>query len=220
MNLTAMNLEAKDAPAFGRHAVRFIVARPVTLIIAALAILLAALPMNASFLQLTPESIERGLWWTVVTGHLLHVGAEHLLLDALGLLIVGCVFEPMFGRRWLAISLIAGITISLSVFSMYPELREFRGLSAMDHAMFAAGAVVLAQRHDWRPALVILGVLAVKCLTELLSGDSAAGQFLDEAAFGVPVPWMHAIGALSGGMAAVAMSLIPCPASPANRALS
>jgi len=188
---------------------RFIAARPITITMAVMALLIGALSMDVPSLQLTPAAIEHGQWWTLFTGHLLHVSVEHLLLDALGLLVVGCVFEPMFGRRWLAITLIAAMTIGLSAFLIYPNLHEFRGLSAIDHALLAAGAVGLAWRRDWAPALIILGVLVAKCSTELLSGDSTAGQFVNEAAFGAPVPWMHVIGALSGGMAAFAMLLIP-----------
>jgi rhomboid family GlyGly-CTERM serine protease len=194
-----------DSLTVGARLRSFITQRSVTLGVAAITLVLGILPFDHLILQLTPEALMHGRIWTMHTAPLLHVSFEHLLLDVLGLLVVGFVFEPMFGwRRWLAIIIAINLAVGLSIFTLYRHLHEFRGLSALDQGLLSAGALALWLRRDRAAGLVIAATLAIKWSLELTSGDSTADQFFGGATnFGQSVPWAHVIGGFAGAFAAL-----------------
>jgi rhomboid family GlyGly-CTERM serine protease len=165
---------------------------------------LARLPIDHAWLELTRDNLAAGMIWSIITGPLLHITSLHLVLDVLGLLIIGWMLEPRLGRTMPIACIAANVAVAMAFIVIYPELPAYRGLSAMTHGVLAAGAAALWRQDERRLAATIGIALIGKCAFELV-GDSvtAAALFGHVESFGSPVPWTHAIAAIVG-------TLVPC----------
>ena len=64
------------------------------------------------------DMVARGEWWRMIACVFLHVGPMHLVLNALGLLVLGRLAEELFGAtRMIAIYALAGIAGSLASYA-------------------------------------------------------------------------------------------------------
>lgn len=63
----------------------------------------APAPPGVVLLAVWPQAIENGQYWRLLTGTIVHTGVVHLLLNLLGLLVLGAVAESRFGRSRLAV---------------------------------------------------------------------------------------------------------------------
>jgi len=183
-------------------------------------------PPVAAWLQFDRSAHQAGQWWRLLTCHLTHWSAEHLLWDVLVFVVAGASCEIASRRRFVLAIVASAVLIPLSVWKLAPDLQTYRGLSGIDAALIVllATTTIRAQwaQRRWAGAagtVVLLGLFGAKTLYEQVTGQ---GMFVDAAAAGfVPVPLAHAVGAMAGLVAAV----IPgrpratvCPASP-HRAL-
>lgn len=81
-------------------------------------------------------------WWRLATGHLVHQGWRHTLLNLAGLGLVILLFPREYSaRQWwlLLLACIAGISTAFVL--LRPDLDWYVGLSGVLHGLFAAGAV-------------------------------------------------------------------------------
>lgn len=86
------------------------------------------------------QAIAQGEWWRLLTGHLVHSSAEHLIWDALAFFCVG-VYVEVNSSRLLAMSLLAGLlSVDLLLLSAWSPLLFYCGLSGI---LFAPLAVAL-----------------------------------------------------------------------------
>ena len=129
-------------------------------------------------------------WWT---GHLSHWSTGHLLWDLVVFVLLGAVVEARHGRATLAAVIAAGVALGGLVGHLlhHPDLATYRGLSAVDTALFA---FVLA-RSPW------LALLTAKLAVEtwlgrpLFAADMgpgvtlAVGAHLGGALAGLTVAW-------------------------------
>src|SRR5262245_38953182 len=201
---------------------RLFLERPWTFIIAIGAIALwlmhAIAPIDTEMLELTRHGLRGGRLWTVFTGPLLHVSFEHLLFDVLGLLVVGCAFEPMFTRGFPILAPIVSVAVAIAAFAVYPDVAIYRGLSALDQGLLAGGAAALASHRRYRAALIIAAVLLIKWSGELVCVSSLmAWVSSDPAHYGESVPWCHAIGGLAGAASTAAWLKMAMRSAPAAR---
>lgn len=164
------------------------------LLLAVLVLLLAAggEPLRAA-LAFDREAIGAGQWWLLLSGHFVHLGAVHTLLNALGLLALALLcpqrLPPLIALRRLGL-LCLGTGLSLYYFA--PSLRHYVGLSGVLHGLFVLGLLPAALRRD-RWALAALLYLAAKLLIEWLYGAPAS----EEAMIGGPVATVaHRCGVL------------------------
>ena len=118
--------------------------------LALITVLLAAAGNNATeLLRYHTADIRAGELWRLFTGNLVHLGWSHTLMNLLGLgLIWGLFWDCFFQRQWLIITLISGLTVSLGLFLLNPELVWYVGLSGLLHGLFVAGAVGGIRRGD------------------------------------------------------------------------
>jgi rhomboid family GlyGly-CTERM serine protease len=94
------------------------------------------------------DAIAAGEYWRIWTGHLVHFGWPHFVVDAGLLLIVGTFAEnrhPIFARVGL---LVMPAVISGSMFWLEPDMARYGGLSAVNLGLLL---YVAAQgwRRDW-----------------------------------------------------------------------
>lgn len=102
-----------------------------------------------------------GGWWRLWTGHLVHFGWPHFLIDTGLLLIVGCFAEwrhPRFTR--LGLGLMPAL-VSAALFWFEPGMTRYAGLSALNLGLLLYVALQgwRQDRREWFwPAVVALYV--------------------------------------------------------------
>ena len=158
-------------------------------------LLLACLPESLKA-QLSWErgAILSGQWWRLWTGHLVHFGLQHAMLDAIVLFAGASLLERELGtRRLLRQLLLAAPLVSLGLFAA-PGLDEYRGASSLAATVaLAAGIALWRDARPWRPAL-LAGGLAWACFStvQAVRPEWSAAGLPD----GVAVAWQaHLLGA-------------------------
>ena len=143
--------------------------------------------------------VAQGESWRFVSAHLVHLGWTHLLLNALGLLLVWyLVGGNLNARRWLATTLVIIVCIDAGFWWLNPELLWYVGLSGLLHGMLVAGLLVKL------PAIsaetTVLGVLLIlKLGWEQLGGPLPGSEMTSG---GTVVVDSHLYGALGGAVGA------------------
>lgn len=175
------------------------------IVIAAIALLVAAIgdPGREVLAWSRPE-IGAGELWRLVTGHLVHLGFEHLLMNLAGLaltwyLVADYLTEP----QWLFVVGADLVAIDLGFWVFDPQLAWYVGLSGLLHGLLVAGTVAGWRRG--RPELRVLAVLVVaKIVYEQWLGPLPGSE---ATAGGAVIVDAHAYGA-AGGLAAAVLILI------------
>ena len=182
-----------------------------TLAVAAAAWVVAAVPGSLSFLNYDREGILSGEAWRVLSGHIVHAGATHLMWDVAGLLAIGFLFEEALGARYWTTWIVSAVTIAVGLLLFDPDLAAYCGLSGVLNGLWVAGSFTAAnrERRRGRSALTwfyrsCLAVLAAKLAVESFMGQAI---FTDAASLGAdPVPHAHVMGALGGLLAVLVCS--------------
>lgn len=173
-----------------------------SLILAALALGVHALPGASEALQFDRTAIAGGEWWRWLTAHLTHFDANHLAWDVGVLLALGWTCERDSRAQCGAAIALAAIAITPAVFLWQPQFETYRGLSGIDSALFGLLAASLMRRQGRAPRLVgglaLLGIVT-KCGIELATGVTVFAQGDAYA----PVPLAHLVGTLAGAISAV-----------------
>jgi rhomboid family GlyGly-CTERM serine protease len=143
------------------------------------------------------DALARYQWWRLLSGHLVHLGWRHALLNCAGLVVLWALFAREFSpRRWLWILAMASLTIDAGLWFLHPTVQWYLGASGVLHGIWAAGACASYRRGDGMGAVIIL-LLVVKLVYEQQSGLSI---FEGELPL---VPAAHLLGALGGLFAAM-----------------
>jgi len=137
--------------------------------------------------------------WRLLTGHFVHLGFLHALLNCVALVLVGRLFaDRLTARGFFGILGIAPILISILFLVAIPDLHWYRGLSGVLHALFFAGCVVwiaaTTGRARWLPIAALIGGTAKVLIEQPSDGSFPIHEFLRAAV----VPQAHLIGAIVG----------------------
>lgn len=126
---------------------------------------------------------------------MVHLGWNHYLLNAAGLLLVWLLFSHTVSIRiWCWHFLFAGLAISLGLLWFNPELIWYVGLSGILHALFIAGLLADIREHALLGWLVLLG-FAAKIAIEQTHGPLPGSE---RSAGGPVVVDAHLYGAIAG----------------------
>lgn len=134
-----------------------------------------------------PFGIGNGEYYRLTTATFLHANVSHLLLNMLGLWIIGSMVEPVLGRvRFLVLYLVAGIGGSVAYYLLGDPNGLALGASTAVFGLFGAAFVIARARGgDTRTILTLIGINLV---------------------FGFVVPgidnWGHLGGLVTGGVIA------------------
>lgn len=133
--------------------------------------------------------------WRLVTGHLVHLGWTHLLLNGVALValwvILGDALRP---AAWLGVIIACAAGVSLGLLAFSPSVTWYVGLSGILHGMLATGAIASLKA---RPVLgwVLLALLAGKLLLEWQArGEIIASSLVG----GAVITDAHLYGAVAG----------------------
>jgi rhomboid family GlyGly-CTERM serine protease len=141
--------------------------------------------------------------WRAVTGHFVHLGPTHFMLNAFGVVLVAVLVFRVFPlRRWGVITIVVTGAITLGLWLFNPEIEWYVGLSGVLHGWFAAGIVGLIRdgsADGWPLAVVLIGKLFIEQWYGTLPGSS-------ELTGGPVVVDAHLYGALAGAVAALLLT--------------
>ncbi len=158
--------------------------------------------VGREWLRYDRAAIADGEVWRLVTGHLVHLGPAHFLMNAAGLGLVWFLFAREFDARgWLAILFAVVAGISAGFWFLDPELAWYVGLSGLLHGMLAAGIVAgLPGRR--REAVILAVLVAAKLVWEQLAGPLPGSE---ETAGGNVIVNAHLYGTLAGAVTGAIM---------------
>lgn len=160
-----------------------------------LVIALAALSLSASLvpgafetLRWQRAAIDGGQWGRLLSGHLVHLDARHLLLNLLGLVLVAeWLLERWRSADLLSLLLASTLGTGLLLWLLEPALHWYVGLSGALHGLWAGAALAGCLRWRQRLFALALAALALKL------------AFLNNGPGGMPVVGVaHVHGAVSG----------------------
>ena len=145
-----------------------------------------------------------GEWWRLLSGHLVHLGWRHAVMDLAAALTLGWLFgRELSPRRWVWVLLLSLLAVNAGLWWLDPGITWYVGLSGVLHGVMAAGSVTLARQRV--PAgYWLLGALALKLGVEQLFGPLWLAA---ESAGGPVIVNAHLYGAAGGLLA----TLVPGP---------
>lgn len=150
-----------------------------------------------ALLRFDRTGILDGEVWRLLTGNLVHLGWNHLLLNVTGLMLiwwlVGSALSP---KQWLIVFTATCLGVTSGLLLWNPELRWYVGLSGTLHGLLLAGLIADIEHADAIQKWLIAGV-AAKLAWEQASGPSVSTEAL---VGGTVIVDSHLYGAISGAI--------------------
>lgn len=177
----------------------------ITLFVGLMSVIAHGSPALAGWLEYDRAALGAGEWWRILTCHVTHWSADHLLWDVAVFAVLGYISERDH-KHFAFCVLGSAVVIPLAVWVALPEMEFYRGLSGIDSALFVFLAVTLLRQalgHGKSrdtlivaPTVLLLVGFAAKLVFEIATGttvfvDSTTANF-------VPVPLAHAVGGVVG----------------------
>lgn len=145
------------------------------------------LPIIVQLGALRSVDVNAGQWWRLITCSFVHIGFLHLLMNMIGLYMIGPAVERMFGGwRFLLLYLISGLggSVAMAVSLIAVPLAPGAGASGSIWGMLTAMVAWLMLNRSYLPRELVsrwmsqLGsVLLLNVIISFLPGISAAGHF-------------------------------------------
>lgn len=156
-------------------------------------------PSAQLWLRYDRHAVAAGQIWRVLTGHLVHLGWAHLLLNGVGLALLAALLgkQQRASDWWLAVAASA-VAVAGGLLACDPDVDWYVGLSGVLHGVFAAGCVALLRRSPF-VAMLALAALLGKLAWEQGHPPSAAREAL---VGGRIIVQAHLYGAAGGLLAA------------------
>ncbi len=143
------------------------------------------------------SAIAAGGWWRLLTAHMVHLDAHHLILNELGLVLMWSLFAQDYDPvEWCAIVLGGALAISSGLWWLSPRVSWYVGASGVLHSVMAAGAMKHLATRAWDRWILVVG-LGVKLCWEQWGGSAAPLIVVDA----------HLYGAMSGFILGAVLSL-------------
>lgn len=149
-----------------------------------------------AFARFDRAGIETGQLWRLVTGHWVHLGWGHTLLNVAALGAVAVLFTDVMSRRdWLLGTLLAMAAIDAGLYWLEPGVAWYVGMSGVLHGLVLVGATRLAAVQPGLGGAVLAG-LAAKLVWEAVGGPS---PWTEAVAGGPVIVGAHLYGAAGAG---------------------
>ncbi len=147
------------------------------LAVGAVALLVQLNPVWRDALVYDRAALQRGEWWRLWSGHLVHFGWPHFIADAGLFIILGGLLEhrhPWFSRVGLVVM---PLFISMAIHRFEPDMLRYGGLSAVDLGLllYLAGQGWQRDWSDWFwPA--VLAIYVGEVIFESVQGGRGGGM--------------------------------------------
>jgi len=144
-------------------------------------------------------AIAAGELWRLITGHVVHLGFSHLLLNLAGLLLIWYLIGAAFSQKqWLVVLAADFVGVNLGLWFLEPQLVWYVGLSGILHGLLAAGIVGCISRR--RIDVIVLSIaLTGKLIYEQVAGPLPGSE---ESTGGAVIVAAHLYGAIGGAIGA------------------
>lgn len=144
-------------------------------------------------------AIVDGEFWRLVTGHLVHMGVSHYVLNMAGLLLVWLLTGRYFSlSEWVTVLLVTLVLTTAGFWFVDRNLLWYVGLSGILHGLLVAGSLRGLRELPGESA-VILCVVAAKLAWEQLAGPLPGSESVSG---GNVIVNAHLFGAVGGAVAA------------------
>jgi rhomboid family GlyGly-CTERM serine protease len=154
------------------------------LILLALSVVLGLGDSVNALLRYDRGAIAAGGWWRLLTAHIVHLDAHHLILNELGLVLVWSLFAQDYDPdEWCAIVLAGALAISSGLWWLSPRVAWYVGASGVLHTVMAAGAAKHLMMRVWDRWILFLGLCA-KLAWEQWGGEPHALVVVDAHLYG------------------------------------
>lgn len=146
------------------------------------------------------DAVQAGEFWRLLTGHFVHLGWTHLLLNLAGLALVAWIVGHAFSwSRWVLITLVSIAAIDAGFWFLDLQLDWYVGLSGLLNGILAAGLLVGIARRE-RESMILAALVIAKLAWEQTTGGPLPGS--ESTAGGAVVVNAHFYGAIGGLLAA------------------
>ena len=146
------------------------------------------------------DGLRAGEVWRLLSGHFVHLGWSHLLLNLVGLALVAWLVGHAFdGLRWLVVMVLSIAAIDAGLWYLDAGLDWYVGLSGLLHGLLAAGLFVGLARRD-REALILALFVLAKLGWEQLVGPLPGSE---STSGGAVIVNAHLYGAAGGALGAL-----------------
>ncbi len=146
-------------------------------------------------LRYAREPVAHGEFWRLLSGHLVHLGWAHFLMNAIALLLIwALVGERLSIRRWLLALLLIIVVIDAGFWFIDRQLVWYVGLSGVLHGVLLAGLLAGWSEHKTE-SLLLAALLAMKLVYEQIVGPLPGSE---STAGGAVVVNAHLYGAIGG----------------------
>jgi rhomboid family GlyGly-CTERM serine protease len=143
------------------------------------------------------DALAAGQWWRLLTGHFIHLGYEHAVLDVAGLALMWALFARDYSARgWLLIIGLSIVGIDAGLWLLSSTTQWYVGSSGVLHGVLAAGTYAHLRRREsdaWILALLLIGKLVYEQTLGALPLTSG----------GAVIVAAHLYGAVAGAVAAL-----------------
>jgi rhomboid family GlyGly-CTERM serine protease len=113
----------------------------------------------SALLRYDRSAIAAGGWWRLLTAHIEHLDAHHLILNELGLVLMWSLFAQDFDPvEWCVIVLSGALAISCGLWWLSPHVAWYVGASGVLHTVMAAGAANHLLTRAWDRWILTLGL--------------------------------------------------------------
>jgi rhomboid family GlyGly-CTERM serine protease len=138
----------------------------------------------SELLRYDRSAIAAGGWWRLLTAHIVHLDAHHLILNELGLVLMWSLFADDYDAvEWCVIVLAGALAISSGLWWLSPRVGWYVGASGVLHSIMAAGAAKHLIERVWDRWILILG-LSAKLAYEQLGGHEPPLVVVDAHLYG------------------------------------
>ena len=141
-------------------------------------------------------AISAGSWWRLLTAHIVHLDAHHLILNELGLVLMWSLFADDYDAvEWCVIVLSGALAIGSGLWWLSPRVAWYVGASGVLHSVMAAGSAHHLVAREWDRWILIVAFCA-KLAYEQVGGHDAPLVVVDA----------HLYGAIAGFVVGAALS--------------
>lgn len=138
-----------------------------------------------------------GEWWRLLTGHLVHLGPGHVLMNLAALAVAAVLLHGVLTTaQWIGGVLLSALAIDAGLYWLAPEVAWYVGLSGVLHGVLTAGGLRMAACRAWLGGVLLVGI-AAKLIWEQRYGAVPLSAPL---AGGSVVVHAHLYGAIGGGV--------------------
>jgi len=142
------------------------------LVVSGLALIATAWPEGLGHLRYDRSGLANGEIWRVVSSHLVHLNAYHLLVDLFGLILI-CEMQwgTMPLRHGFGLMGFSAAAIGMALWWLHPELEWYAGLSGALHGLWAGCALYgLTSAFDFWPRSFTAWLAIIRSRSLYLSG--------------------------------------------------